>query len=134
MIENVKIKEYKIFMDDYEGLCLSLVYQYEATDGLHELYIPKIQLDIYRNAMPSIDRHIDAMYIHNPSEDVVIDFGHHEFLGLITDVIVPNKFGEKHKVKAAVVDCLVKENVVEMTLNDIEKKLGHKIKIVNKED
>lgn len=128
-IKNVKLKEYRAFMDNNCGLCLYLVYQYEAKDGVHELHIPKIELGIFKHLLPDFD--IDHSMFIEPR--VFARFVSHSFMLYKTEFVVPDKFDGIQEIDACYADTLVKENVVEMTLDDIEKKLGHKIKIVNKE-
>lgn len=126
-IKNVGLKNYELF-EEYGSLYLALVYSYEAEDGEHELYLPKVYLGVHKDRLPTIDVE-HSIFNNNPA--VFANFGVHRFDLVKSGLIVPDKFGDTHLVEAPYANCLVKEKKVEMTLEEIEKKLGHKIKIVS---
>lgn len=127
-IKNIKLKDYQIY-EEAGSLHLSLVYSYEAEDGEHELYLPKVKLGMYIDKIPNLITEC----CRNP--EVYAEFGSKQFQLLRKKITVSDKFGNTHDIFGLYADCLVKEKKVEMTLEEIEKKLGHKIKIVSdKED
>ena len=113
---------------------LELTYDYDADDGEHTLIIPKARLPIANTRLPiftSVPNGICGFY----GEDVVtIDtIGYSScsdtriFSGVVTD---PRN--EEQLNACMYADILVKPKVREMTLEEIEKKLGYKVKVVAK--
>lgn len=129
-IKNVKLLDKEVIEENGQ-LYLSLKYLYEAMDGIHELHIPRVALNILTKEIPDYRRENNMFY--GTDESYICVPGHNYDLNPATlDVI--NKFGEIVTIqKAKYVEVLVKENQVEMTIEEIEKKLGHKIKIVSKD-
>lgn len=128
-IKNVRLKDFRVYMDEEsESLCLALIYEYEAKDGIHELHIPKLALRICDKEMPEIDVNHYAVR----DDEIYADVGYHEYRLFNAKCSVPDKFGELHQVETSVVDCLVKEIKKEMTVEEIEKALGYGVKIVDK--
>ena len=118
-----KIKELKLdWTMDGEGnksYYMSMIYEYETEKGVYQLEMPKI----------SLCRDTDALHVRtNP-------------IGRTASVSIGSIHGANLKLdKVGGVLCdilyverLIKEKVQEMTLDEIEKKLGYKVKIVNKE-
>ena len=127
-IKNVKLKDY--YLCESKGkLYLGLTYTYEDTDGIHELYLPKMRLGIDINCLPQLEIQAGAI-----DPDAIANFGGKRYDLATTTFVVKNKFGEKLPINGRYANSLVKENEVEMTLDEIEKKLGHKIKIVNNKE
>ena len=92
-----------------------VTYEEEQKDGLHRriVYIPMLFSDY-----PIID--ISPSYeTFPPNEEAFVDLGFGSM-----------KILSKNKIM--VKDILVKERVEELTIEDIEKQLGYKIKIVDK--
>ena len=123
MYENtMHLKQSTTYVEDGK-IYLKLSYTYEDDDGTREITFPKIDLGFYEEQIPSYDRHI----------------------GLYTSKsIILNRYGksfdlcnvEVSDIKDSVccIDKLIKPAVKEMTLEEIEKKLGYPVKIVNKKE
>ncbi len=128
MIKNVILKEYKVFEKD-NHLYLKLVYGYENDHGIYEIIIPKLDLEIRTDYIPDIfhDSCMGAMdipYCYIQRNSARFD--------LLQDDIIVVKNGETIKCeKAAYMHNTLKEKSTEMTIADIEKKLGYKVKLVS---
>lgn len=109
-------------------LYLKLVYTYEDELGKHRLTFPAVNTTIPKNYLPSVIcditsdisslRPIDAKYIDTddarfPISDVEFTFGTLKCCSYLDTIVEPAP--------------------KEMTLDEIEKKLGYKVKIINKE-
>ena len=100
---------------DGRGYSLSLTYSGEDRFGnIHEKVISGIPLPLYTNSRDIYSE----LSVGNTTESYV-DVGY-------GNVLIP------HSCK--VIDRIVEYATKEMTLEEIEKKLGHKVKIVNKEN
>lgn len=109
-------------------LYLKLIYTYEDELGKHRLTFPAVNTTIPKNHLPSIIcditgdisslQPVDAKYID--TDDARFSISDVEFtLGTI-------------KCRAYL-DTIIEPAPKEMTLDEIEKKLGYKVKIINKE-
>lgn len=129
IIEGAILKRHKVFEED-NNLYLELVYEYEDEYRVHELIIPKIVLDIRTDCAPNIHQ---ENYVGLGTSKVSITCGFNTFD--LSRVDVPIKKNGKTYVceNAAYVINTLKEKPKEMTLAEIEKKLGHKIKLVSEE-
>lgn len=120
MYENtMHINQRATYVEDGK-VYLKLSYTYEGEDGTHEVTFPKIDLGFYTEQIPSIENHLPS-YVR-------------------IDNCYGNSF-ELHDVKMPEydfpiysLDKLIKPAVKEMTLEEIEKKLGYPVKIVNKKE
>lgn len=129
MVKDVKLISKEIVEED-RLLYLSLKYQYEEKDGTHVLHIPRVALNILTDRLPECTTE-SSPYDIDP--DCYILVPHHRFELNKGPVVATNKFGEIVNIpRTNWVDCLIRENQIEMTIEEIEKKLGHKIKIVGK--
>ena len=118
---NVKLKSKKIY-EQNDHLYLKLVYQYETDSGVYELIIPKIALDICTTRIPTLSQENSLI---NPGYNAW--FGSHEY-----DL---EKASTKYTgVSVAYVINTIEEKKHEMTLEEIEKKLGYKVKIVSEKE
>lgn len=123
MYENtMRLKQSTTYVEDGK-IYLKLSYTYEDDDGIHEITFPKIDLGFYEEQIPSYDRYI-GLCANKP--------------------FIRNRYGksfdlcsiEVPDIKDSVycIDKLIKPAVKEMTLEEIEKKLGYQVKIVNKKE
>lgn len=100
---------------------LGLTYEFEdAQENVHEVYISRVPLPIYDQGIPEIKyKSVYTMGLHiNAGHSIDVGYG---------DVDLPGDY--------AVIDTIVKyAPPKEMTLEEIEKKLGYKVKIVSRED
>lgn len=113
-------KEYK--SDEYT---LDLTYTLDSPMMIKELHIPRVVIPLNTNFI-KINRYDDFQHDDFQSchitQDYFVDLGFGEMR------LSPDVNGAAFTIKT------VKEKTKEMTLEEIEKKLGHKVKIVNKKD
>lgn len=113
---NVELKDVKLIKNCY-GYCLDVTYHIEDAAKIRELHIPYLQLPLSLDRVKI--RNEQGMY-HNR---YIAECGLSEVKMFGT---VAANIGECFTIKT------IKEKTKEMTLEEIEKKLGHKVKIVNK--
>lgn len=110
----MKLTKAKLNNDQY-GYSLALTYQVETLDSVTELHIPRVEL-VLKDGFITIERKSSLLY----GEEVDTDVG----FGMTR--LFPGDDGSYFTTK------VIKTKTKEMTLEEIEKKLGHKVKIVNK--
>ena len=103
---------------------LKLVYTYEDKKGKHMVVIPKASVPFVQGCVPYINRQYtlelpyinccDTMTLHEAVSDTASKRG--------------------TKTPACCFDIITEYAYQEMTLDEIEKELGYKVKIVNKEE
>ena len=129
---NQRLKDATVYFENKRPY-MKLVYEYEDNKGFHELVFPKVEFpfdtcnvptlyDSYASLCPSRDG--SHLYIINYSNEAQL------FKGVaridIGDIV--------HTYDSVYyVDKIVKPKVHEMTLEEIEEKLGYPVKIVAKE-
>lgn len=127
--KNAKLVDAVTFTDNLGSWYMRLKYTYEDEEGgVHERYYPKVEFPFFYGKLP-------------PEEFSSDHFGHDELtIGLISDEVAVfrtkfwNPVSEKMMNDVRVVDDLIKPAVHEMTIEEIEKELGYKIKIIDKEN
>lgn len=136
-IQKVSFKEAKIVPgDSNSAFYLNVTYRVENLHGVFELYMPKISLkDFFKpDVLPHIVHDEEPFELWNErnslvprvSPNFIFDQNNNGALILEEDKILD--LGRKgFEVK------MIKKKEWEMTLEEIEKKLGHKIKIISKE-
>lgn len=108
---------------------LKLVYKYEDKEGKHTVVIPKVSLPFDQGYVPNI--------VSIPSYYGVICESPHIELAREMDVYSGTcSLANEHGLKgpAYYFDVITEPAYKEMTLDEIEKKLGYKVKIINKEE
>lgn len=119
--ESVELKDYELKVDEKtKKLFLKLVYVAENDLGVFEITIPKVLLDISTKDVPRLISRSSSGYICLPSEDMLYTDKMEYLLG-------GDKDDSIYTVKK------VKDKIHEMTISEIENKLGYKIKIINDE-
>lgn len=108
-----------------ECVFLKLIYEYEDMEGLHRVIIPKVSTTFTTNYIPIISG--EPTFAIEPTMSFK-QYGN-EFPILKAAV---KDFDIDDDVYFA--DKLIKPNTKEMTIEDIEKELGYKVKIVNKKE
>ena len=103
---------------------LKLVYTYEDKKGKHMVVIPKASVPFVQGCVPYINRQytlelpyincFDTMTLHEAVSDTASKRG--------------------TKTPACCFDIITEYAYQEMTLDEIEKELGYKVKIINKEE
>lgn len=130
-MENVKLKECHAWFRDGKNF-MSLIYEYENGAGKYELHIPAMEVPIFANCLPQLERLDNGEVIA-----VFLDPKTREKLrlplaqGNSTCTIIENGHPERvdlDNIFYAVVT--TEEKRVDMTLNDIETALGYKINLV----
>jgi hypothetical protein len=107
-IKNVKLRK------DMYGYSLDMTYTVETPEEISELHIPRVMLPISNK-----DIVINCEFDYYGGSLYTADVGFGECRVLESD-------GEYFTLKT------IETKTKEMTLEEIEKKLGHKVKIVNK--
>lgn len=127
-VENVKLVDATTYKDENGIWCIELLYEYEDESGVHRRYYPKVEFPFFCSKLP-------------PEEFTSDRFGRDELtIGLFTQEVAvfrgnfldPMSGQRMHDV--CVIDNLVEPAVHNMTIEEIEKELGYKIKIINKEN
>lgn len=100
---------------------LALTYEFEdAQENVHEVYISRVPLPICNLGIPEI-KHKSVVCAHgtyiNVGESIDVGYG---------DVDLPGDY--------VLTDTIVKYGIKEMTIEEIEKELGYKVKIVSGEE
>lgn len=128
--EHSTLTEYEVFEEGGQ-LYIKLVYILEDEHRIEKLTIPKVELPIFTKFKPIIGERcetfdcIGQFKIPNMSCKMCFDSGQFWF-----NVRRSNSYTEDdifYMIET------VKEKSVDMTLEEIEKKLGYKVKIVTKE-
>ena len=107
----VKLTKAKLNNDEY-GYSLALTYEVETLAEVQKVHFPRVQLSI--EPMEFVIEHSHGGFAPR------VDFG----FGMTS--LFPGDDGHYFTTE------IVKTKTKEMTLEEIEKKLGHKVKIVNK--
>lgn len=102
---------------------LHLKYYYENDRGRYILHIPRVCLDILTNKLPNIihEHPLKPMVTMNGCQYIMDEAGV-EMVDLDGNNITP---------KGACIVQTIEEYSREVTMDEIEKKFGHKVKIVN---
>lgn len=134
-IQTVKLFDINAYTDDEGKSYLNLTYIVETDDGIYHVVYPAVDLGIDPVVLPTMEcDKIDDRFGPGvkPSELWSITFrGNNTFFLRKGDVFGVNAWGDMVGVKdvySAVI--LKKPKVKEMTIEEIEKELGHKVKIV----
>jgi len=108
-LTNVALKK------NFYGYCLDVKYRIETPERVEECHIPCVYLPISSKGFEITTEDDWGMGV---DRTVNIGFGNMN--------LMPDKDGNTYYIKS------IKEKTKEMTLEEIEKKLGHKVKIVNR--
>ena len=114
--EIVELKDVKLVKNSY-GYCLNLTYRVEDSTEIRDFNIPCMCLPIVHNRF-KIRTERDGYY-----EDYTANVGLGDMKMMPSGI---GGAGPRYTITT------VKTKTKEMTLDEIEKKLGHKVKIVNK--
>ena len=119
-MKNIRLISFEVYQEN-DNYFAKAVYRFEDEKGIWEETYPKIRLPINQYSIPAVNHTETANYrghIIDATIDSTIDLGFGELPLEETDKCV---LAERR---------LVKEKVHDMTIAEIEKKLGYKIKIV----
>lgn len=128
--KNVRLDEATICADDHD-IYVKLAYIYDDENGTHKMIIPKVRTGLRSDNLPILYNHIEEIGVIPILE---IEFPpHYGTFFKLEKEIVPEFKSDTKGEKVYIADKLIKpKEVKEMTLEEIEKKLGYKVKIVNK--
>lgn len=128
--KNAKLVDATTYKDENGTWYVELLYEYEDESGIHRRYYPKVEFPFFCGKLP-------------PEEFSSDRFGRCELtIGLLTKEVAVfrgnfyNPMSGQIMPDVCVIDNLVKlaDPVHEMTIKEIEKELGYKIKIIDKEN
>ena len=126
--ENVKLVDATTYQVENGIWYMELQYEYEDESGVHRRYYPKVEFPFFCGRLP-------------PEEFSSDRFGRSELtIGLFTNEVAvfrgnfSNPMTGQIISDVCVIDNLIKPAFHEMTIEEIEKELGYKVKIVNKEN
>lgn len=123
-----KLVDATAYQDENGTWYMELQYEYEDESGVHRRYYPKVEFPFFCGKLPteefSSGRFKDnKLTISLFTNEVAVFRGN--FSNPMTGQIMSD---------VCFIDNLIKPAVHEMTIEEIEKKLGYKIKIVKKEN
>ena len=107
---------------------MELQYEYEDESGVHRRYYPKVEFPFFCGKLPPEEFSSDRFWRSELA------------IGLFTKEVAvfrgnfSNPMTGKIMIDVCVIDNLIKPAFHEMTIEEIEKELGYKVKIVNKEN
>lgn len=120
---NVKLENVEVYTSDGH-VRLKLIYVCEKEDGFYRVAIPNVDTTIPINAIPQI-----TLYDYPVTESSKAYIYADDVCLPIHDGSIPEFDNINHVYFA---EKFVSHKVREMTLEEIEKKLGYKVRIVNK--
>ena len=111
---------------------LKLIYTYEDKKGKHTVVIPKAEVPFAQECVPYVNSQIPYF----PNSQFALEHPYincNDSMPLYKDVCsLANERGAKEP--ACYFDIITEYASREMTLDEIEKELGYKVKIINKEN
>lgn len=113
-MENVRLTSLMLIREN-DGYFLRATYQFEDERGIWEETYPRICLPICTSSRPMINCQFGSSACAN---NITVDLGFGE---LPLKEIRKNVYAERK---------LIKEKIHDMTISEIEEKLGYKIKII----
>lgn len=131
MIENKNVKLTKIIpFHSEDGWHLMLVYEYENKSGKHTVIVPKASVPFSQNSLPNMVIDRDD---HSPirMRDAYIECDSKIFLTEDTCVLARSNGITQ---PAYIFDIITDPAIREMSLDEVEKELGYKVKIVNRKE
>ena len=109
-----------------------LEYEYENDDGTHRILFPKVEFPFSCSRIPTLSEIDNQCYISIRSAMDVRPCTLNIFKG--NAKIVKDDRAAVKKENVVFIDVITKKKIHEMTLEEIEKKLGYSVKIVTKEN
>lgn len=133
-VKNEKLVKAMAYTDDYGAWFMELKYQYEDEKGVHERYYPKVEFPFSCGKLPtevfSSDRS-NWLGISFVNSEVTISLPYSEVAAFRGTFQNPAN-GQIIKDVCSI-DNLIKPAVREMTVEEIEKELGYKVRVIGKE-
>lgn len=118
--KSFELTDLKLFKED-DTYFFDATYRLEDDFGIKEIHFPKIIAPISTDYLAITH----GNYGRSPEDDYAV-------VNLGNDVVTFAHCGGKHN--AIFTETVIEEKTHEMTLDEIEKKLGYKVKIVNKKE
>lgn len=114
-MKNLRLKDLQLYKED-DKYYLSAVFDHEDEIGFHEIFVPKILFPIEPNC--SMKLNTCTTIFDKRYEYAIVDFG--------TAKLCVEPFDNE---RSFYTKKLISEKAHEMTLEEIEKELGYKIKL-----
>lgn len=130
MKNNVQLVGVTAYTDEYEDWFLKLVYTYDDNKGKHELIFPKVDLPFSMLGIPYLVSNSNGDFINMTNS---YTFGEDAYCH-VREGVVKNPLTGKEIDTTIMADILIKPKIHEMTLEEVEEKLGYKVKIVSNKD
>lgn len=126
MIKNERLIDVHPFVEN--GIWyLKFTFEYEDDMGLHQRIYPKVGLPISSFSLP-----FDTLFYDQDG------FDHHiescDQMPIYKSSCADPRDDSKLYKDVCVIDAIIKPAIHEMTIEEIEEKLGYKIKVVSKEE
>lgn len=115
--DRTELKNIQLKKDEKGHYYIDVLYEMEDKKGIYEMHIPRIGLPICDCRIPDVH---SELHFNEPTACILVDD-----LPLIKDKTVHTSSHVCWSIKT------LEEKCQEMTISEIEKKLGYKIKIVN---
>ena len=126
--KNVKLVDAKAYKGKNGAWYMGLMYEYEDGSGVRRRYYPKVEFPFFCGKLPPEEFTSDYF----GGGKLTIGLYSNEVAAFRGDFLNPMDGQKVHD--ACVIDNLIKPAVREMTIEEIEKELGYKIKIICKEN
>lgn len=116
---NSILKDVKVIKDG-DSFYLKLIYEYENSEAIHKVTLPMVYLPACLQNIPDIKSTCFSSYGIQINQDVLP----------VIKGTVKTEYGSVKDV--CIVDEIIKQKIHEMTVEEIEEKLGYPIKIISK--
>ena len=130
MKNNVQLVGVTAYTDEYEDWFFKLVYTYNDDSGKHEVIFPKVDLPFSMLGIPYLVSNSNGDFINMTNS---YTFGEDAYCHVREGVVIDPRTNEKLGPCISA-NILIKPKIHEMTLEEVEKKLGYKVKIVSNKD
>ena len=127
-----------VLRESFDNWFMRLVYSYEDEKGVHKVIFPKVDFPFPTLSIP-VPSNYDLPDCYYHDTDVKISYNPSMFLVPLPIVKLQKDTDRLAKSRGVdtpnyAFDIVTEPAVHEMTLDEIEEKLGYKVKIVNKEN
>ena len=125
---NEQLKEAEIYFED--GIpYMRLVYTFEKDDGCYESIYPKVEFPFSIAKMP----YAKSYGWNSPHMYIDVDLNYLDLIMTDVEITPIGKTDPETFKNVAYIEVCKESKVKEMTLEQIEKKLGYPVKIISKE-
>ena len=127
----------RVIRDEFDNLFMRLVYSYEDAKGVHKVIFPKVEFPFPTLSIP-VPSNKALSDRHYCGTGVKISYNPCMFISPLPITTLQKDTDRLAKSRGIdtpnyAFDIVTEPAVHEMTLDEIEEKLGYKVKIVNKE-